>query len=83
MSSVNLTASSSARTRASAHTYTDMLVLPPLLHPPEQLLMFYSSKIDLVTLLLPHNRDWRYSLRGAETCQVVVTAEACQNAEQL
>lgn len=31
------------------HTHTQILSLPPLLHPPEQLLMFHSSKLDLVT----------------------------------
>ena len=42
-------------------THGEMLSLPPLLHPPEQLLMFHSSKLGLVTdgAALPlHTRNW-------------------------
>lgn len=52
------------RTRGRAHNtpcrHTEILSLLPLLHPPEQLLMFHSSRLDLVTdrgVTLPHARN--------------------------
>ena len=84
MSTVNPTTCPSSELDTRGHvlsTHTEMLPLPPLLHPAEQLLMSRSS--SWVWLRSEMCRFRPLVLVGVETCQVAVMAEGCQQAEQL